>query len=53
LVLTNGIVHGVHGDVLEPTTVARGHSSSRMVVGDFELHAQSVIGHQRRHRRQP
>jgi glutamine synthetase len=40
-------------DVLEPTTVARGHSSSRMVVGDFELHAQSVIGHQRRHRRQP
>jgi uncharacterized protein len=39
----DGVVHGVHGDVLEPTTVARGEESSRNVVGDFSLEAQAVI----------
>jgi predicted oxidoreductase len=43
LVVTNGVVHGVHGGVLEPTSVARGESSSRTVVGDFALHAGAVI----------
>jgi hypothetical protein len=40
---TNGVVDGVQGDVLEPSKVARGESSSRVVVGQFELHAQAVI----------
>jgi predicted oxidoreductase len=43
LLVTEGKVHGVHGDVLEPTGVARGESSSRAVVGDFTLHASAVI----------
>jgi uncharacterized protein len=36
-------VDGVRGTVLEPTSVARGESSSRTAVGDFELRAQAVI----------
>lgn len=43
LSLTGGVVDGVHGDVLEPSTVERGVPSSRVVVGDFTLKAQSVI----------
>jgi predicted oxidoreductase len=43
LVVTNGIVHGVHGDVLEATDAARGVSSARGVTGDFTLNAQAVI----------
>ena len=43
LVVTNGVVHGVFGDVLEPTSVVRGESSSRVVIGDFALHAGAVI----------
>jgi uncharacterized protein len=43
LEITDGVVHGVHGDLLEPTTVARGESSSRVVVGSFALHAAAVI----------
>ena len=43
LVTTNGQVDGVHGDILEPTSVARGESSSRVVTGDFALHANAVI----------
>jgi predicted oxidoreductase len=43
LVTTNGAVGGVHGDILEPTSVARGESSSRVVTGDFALHANAVI----------
>lgn len=43
LVMTNGVVHGVRGDVLEPTTAARGVSSSRRAVGDFELGAAAVM----------
>jgi len=43
LVVTNGVVHGVEGDVLEPTGAPRGVSSSRAVVGEFALHAGAVI----------
>jgi predicted oxidoreductase len=40
---TGGTVDGVRGALLEPSTVERGHGSSRAVVGAFELHAQAVI----------
>ena len=43
LTTTNGVVDGVRGTVLEPTTVLRGQASSRTKVGDFELHAQAVV----------
>lgn len=43
LIVTNGVVEGVSGAVLEPTQVERGASSSRKVVGDFALRAQAVI----------
>lgn len=43
LSITHGVVDGVHGEVLEPTTVDRGVESSRVVVGDFTLHAGAVI----------
>ena len=43
LMVTNGVVDGVRGSVLEPSTVDRGRPSSRVQVGEFELHAQSVI----------
>src|SRR5262249_39357258 len=37
LEVTNGTVHGVHGEVLEPTDVGRGESSSRRVIGEFSF----------------
>ncbi len=40
---TGGAVDGVHGTVLEPSAVERGRPSSRSPVGEFELHAPSVI----------
>jgi uncharacterized protein len=43
LAITNGTVDGVSGSILEPDDVARGHSSSRRITGDFTLHAQAVI----------
>src|SRR5258708_11832566 len=43
LCTTNGVVHGVPGDVLEATSVARGESSSRTILRDFELQADSAI----------
>lgn len=43
LIITNGIVAGVHGEILEPTTVARGQTSSRVVVDNFELHSAAVM----------
>ncbi|MDX8500938.1 FAD-binding dehydrogenase [Mesorhizobium sp. VK4C] len=36
-------VTGVRGDILEPSSIERGHKSSREIVDDFELHAQAVI----------
>ncbi|MFC0239088.1 FAD-binding dehydrogenase [Rhodopseudomonas telluris] len=43
LIVTNGVVEGVSGAVLEPTQAERGASSSRTVVDDFTLRAQAVI----------
>ncbi|MGI5127298.1 FAD-binding dehydrogenase [Pseudonocardia sp. CA-107938] len=43
LSVTDGIVDGVRGAVLEPTTAARGTESSRTEVGTFELSAQAVL----------
>ncbi|HUQ84237.1 MAG TPA: FAD-binding dehydrogenase [Gemmatimonadaceae bacterium] len=43
LVMTNGRVTGVCGEILEPSAVERGQASSRHVVGTFELSAQGVI----------
>ena len=43
LTFTAGRVTGVHGDVLEPSGVGRGETSSRVVTGDFELTAQAVL----------
>ncbi|TRC72567.1 FAD-binding dehydrogenase [Mesorhizobium sp. WSM4307] len=43
LTRTGAVVTGVRGDILEPSTVERGHKSSRDISGDFELHAQAVI----------
>jgi predicted oxidoreductase len=43
LSLSNGVVDGVSGAILEPTKVERGQSSSRNVVGEFSLRAQAVV----------
>jgi predicted oxidoreductase len=43
LTVTGGVVDGVRGSVLEPSTVRRGQPSSRTVVGEFELRAQAVV----------
>ena len=43
LTTTAGIVDGVRGEVLEPTSAERGAPSSRTVVGEFVLKAQAVI----------
>lgn len=43
LLISNGTVDGVHGEVLEDSSVERGVASSRVVVGDFALRAQAVI----------
>ncbi len=40
---SGGVVDGVQGEVLEPSTVERGVPSSRTVVGAFHLKAQAVI----------
>jgi len=43
LMVTSGIVDGVRGAVLEPSSVERGRPSSRGQIGEFELRAQAVI----------
>ncbi|MER6956769.1 FAD-binding dehydrogenase [Streptomyces sp. NPDC000618] len=43
VVTTDGVVTGVRGAVLEPSSVARGKPSSRTVVGEFELRAPVVV----------
>ena len=40
---TGGAIDGVSGDILEPSTVARGVKSSRLVVGAFHLKAAAII----------
>jgi predicted oxidoreductase len=43
LSVTDGVVDGVHGAVLDPCDEARGKPSTRNVVGEFTLRAQAVI----------
>jgi hypothetical protein len=43
LTSSGGVVDGVRGEILEPSTVARGQPSSRKVVGDFALKAQAIV----------
>lgn len=43
LTSTNGAIDGVRGVILEPTSVERGVSSSRVASGEFALRAQAVI----------
>jgi predicted oxidoreductase len=43
LTTTDGVVDGVRGALLEPSSVARGVQTSRVEVGEFELSAQAVI----------
>ena len=43
LSVTDGVVDGVHGAVLDPSSVGRGQPSSRTVVGDFALRAPTVL----------
>ncbi|MCH1623971.1 FAD-binding dehydrogenase [Fredinandcohnia quinoae] len=40
---SNGTVLGVGGSILEPSDVARGEESSRVVIGQFEYRAQVVV----------
>lgn len=43
LLLDDGVVTGVRGSVLEPSSTARGVASSRKTLGEFEFRAQAVI----------
>lgn len=43
LLVTNGVVTGISGDILEPSSVNRGEKSSRTIIGDFAFQAQAVI----------
>src|SRR2546421_783832 len=43
LTRTGGTVDGVHGDLLEPSNVARGMPSSRRLAGSFALRSQAII----------
>jgi len=43
LTVRRGVVDGVRGAVLEASSVERGRPSSRVAIGEFELHAQAVI----------
>ncbi|MFD1506007.1 FAD-binding dehydrogenase [Georgenia yuyongxinii] len=43
LTITDGVVDGVRGTVLEPDDAPRGAPSSRVPAGEFELHADAVV----------
>ena len=43
LILTDGRITGVRGDILENSTEARGKSTSREVIGSFEHSADAVV----------
>jgi predicted oxidoreductase len=43
LIVEGAAVTGVRGTVLEPSSEARGVTSSRKAIGQFEFHAQAVI----------
>ncbi|QCI63498.1 FAD-binding dehydrogenase [Phreatobacter stygius] len=40
---SGGAIDGVEGEILEPTSVARGQSSSRVATGSFALKAQAIL----------
>lgn len=42
LIKENGAIIGVRGDILIPSTAARGEASSREVIGEFEFHSSAV-----------
>src|SRR5689334_22443488 len=43
LIVSDGLVTGVRGSVLEPSSAPRGVESSRNIVGEFAFHASAVI----------
>jgi predicted oxidoreductase len=43
LLLEKGSVIGARGDILLPSSAARGEASSREVIGQFEFHTQAVM----------
>jgi predicted oxidoreductase len=43
VIVEGGTATGVRGAVLEPSAIERGHASSRVEIGAFELRAQAVI----------
>ena len=43
LIVSDGVVTGVRGTVLEPSSAPRGVTSSRKTFGEFEFHASAVI----------
>ena len=43
LTVRGGAVDGVHGAILDASSVGRGRPSSRTAIGEFELHAPAVI----------
>ncbi len=43
LIVKAGVVNGVKGELLEPSTALRGSPSSRVVIGEFAMQAQAVI----------
>lgn len=42
LIKENGAIIGVRGNILIPSTAARGEASSREVIGEFEFHSSAV-----------
>jgi len=42
LIKENGAIIGVRGDILIPSTAARGEASSREITGEFEFHSSAV-----------
>jgi len=42
LIKENGTIIGVRGDILVPSSAARGEASSREVIGNFEFHSSAV-----------
>ena len=43
IIVEDGTATGVRGRVLEPSSIERGQASSRVEIGDFELHASATI----------
>jgi len=43
LSVTAGVIDGVRGSILAPSSAARGRPSSREAAGEFELHGQAVL----------